>query len=171
MIYGSPSVDTLVLLRQLQVHVMNIRNPLGLKYKIGNKLACLEAAQRFCKDSGLKVDTVLFLDSDMLCVEGTGYWNAFDAHPEAVLLKPADYNTWGGSEGNLWAPLYRALGISEPLVRVMVWSVFVYSLIWDFVLGLQETSQGFVALCISSVLAIVKMRSLSCIGWCFCPMS
>ena len=89
----------------------------GFHYKIGNKLTCLQAALNVCERAELSVDYVLFLDSDMVCLSSDGFMDVFKKDSESVLVKAADYNTWGGEGGTEWSSLYNALGVNPPTVR------------------------------------------------------
>jgi hypothetical protein len=100
-----PAPATRRLLDSLGVRRVTIRNPVSPDYPIGNKVACLGAAE---------ADRVVFLDSDILCIAPLDLERHFAPDFTA---KPADFNTFS-SEPDLWRRLYGRCGLPEPVRRV-----------------------------------------------------
>jgi len=105
-IWGELAPETLELLRQLDVRIEPIVNPIDPDYKIGNKLACFDVPTR--------ADRIVFLDSDILCLRDFGEPDCLQV-PFAA--KPADLRTFAaGAEA--WRPLYAAAGVELPRLRL-----------------------------------------------------
>ena len=100
----SPLVQQLF--SELAVHLVEIDSPFGEEYLIGNKLTAIGVKSRS--------DKILFLDSDMLCLSRINL-GLFSRHD--VLVKPADFNTYGASEAQ-WKCIYQKFNLSLPIERV-----------------------------------------------------
>lgn len=99
--WGKISATSEKLLKQLGVKKVFIENQIDLNYPIGNKISCL----------GIETDAdkIIFLDSDILCV------NEFN--PENFLInsfnaKPADLPTFKN-----WKPVYNLFNLDLPTER------------------------------------------------------
>jgi len=105
-VWGELSADTRTQLREFDVTIVPIANPLDTDYPIGNKLACI--------DVPTAAERIVFLDSDILCLRDFG-------DPEFLRVpfaaKPADLRTFaGGAEA--WRPLYAAVDTALPALRL-----------------------------------------------------
>ncbi len=105
--WGKPAAATLDLLESLGARRVQITNPIGPDYPIGNKLACLNIETA--------ADKIVFLDSDMLCLREFHHTRRFERGFNA---KPADMRTFGAEPGE-WARVYDALGLAFPAVPVV----------------------------------------------------
>lgn len=106
-LWGQPSATALDLLETLGVRQVQITNPIGHHYPIGNKLACLNIET--------SADKIVFLDSDMLCLREFRHSRRFE---RAFNAKPADLHTFGAAPGE-WARVYAAFGLDFPSVPVL----------------------------------------------------
>jgi hypothetical protein len=105
--WGTPAADTLRLLESLDVAVAPIVNPCGLDYPIGNKIPCVDVAP--------DVDHVVFLDSDVVVLNGFDPVRHFGAEFSA---KPADVSrSFRGTTAD-WQRAYALCGVGEPSRRV-----------------------------------------------------
>lgn len=104
--WGELADETRELLQRLGVRIEPIANPIDPDYRIGNKLACLDVPTR--------ASTIVFLDSDILCLRDFG---EPDCLRVGFAAKPADLRTFAaGAEA--WAPLYAAAGVALPDLRL-----------------------------------------------------
>jgi hypothetical protein len=104
--WGTPCEDTLQLLKKLDVRVIQIANPIGTAYPIGNKLACLSIPTTAAKR--------IFLDSDMVALSTFADDACFDA-PFAARLA-AELPCEDGIEQLRCA--FAAAGCTLPEVRI-----------------------------------------------------
>lgn len=100
--WGELAEETRALLQQLGVRIEPIVNPIDPDYRIGNKLACLDVPTR--------AGTVVFLDSDIVCLRDFG---EPDCLRVGFAAKPADLRTFAAS-AEAWAPLYAAAEVALP---------------------------------------------------------
>ena len=105
-LWGQPSNDTLALLSRWNVRCVPIENPIGPDYPIGNKLACLSVPT--------DADKLVFIDSDMLCLQEFRHMPRFE---RAFNAKPADFATYAADE-SAWLPAYAAVGVPLPSKRM-----------------------------------------------------
>ena len=105
-VWGRPSAATLSLLAELGVRLVAIENPIGVDYPIGNKLACLNIET--------SADKIVFLDSDILCLQEFRHEERFDKPFNA---KPADFATFTADSAQ-WRRCYAAMGLSLPSERI-----------------------------------------------------
>ena len=105
--WGTPAADTIRLLESLDVEVATIANPCGVDYPIGNKIPCVDVA--------LGADHVVFLDSDVVVLEGFDPARHFGAEFSA---KPADVSrSFSGTHAD-WQRAYALCGVEAPSRRV-----------------------------------------------------
>ncbi len=104
--WGELSTETLATLDRLGVRIKPVVNPVGPQYGIGNKLACLELVD----EGGRGV----FLDSDILLLRELGHDPSASV---AFAAKPADLQTYSSNPAD-WQPLYAALGMATPTMRL-----------------------------------------------------
>jgi hypothetical protein len=105
-IWGAPAADTIRFLASLDIEVAAIVNPFGTDYPIGNKIPCIDIAAG--------VDHVVFLDSDVIVLEGFDPARHFGAEFSA---KPADLSTFLGTTAD-WRRAYALAGVAESSRRV-----------------------------------------------------
>jgi hypothetical protein len=104
-VWGSVAQPTLALLDRLGVRPIAIANPIDPGFPHANKIACLGAETA--------ADTLVFLDSDMLCLAR----HDFSLAPGArIAVKPADLPAFADEEA--WASVYAAAGRPLPSRRV-----------------------------------------------------
>lgn len=104
-IWGDLAPQTLDLLKELKVRVVEIDSPFGAEYPIGNKLAALSVNTR--------ATTTVFLDSDILCTQG---FDSKELLTEGVSAKPADLKTFDDLDS--WHCAYQQFSIDVPTVKV-----------------------------------------------------
>ena len=104
-LWGVLKPHTRTLLATLNVRLMPIESPFGQDYLIGNKIAAMALPV-----SGAQV---LFLDSDILCLQSI---SSEFAGPPALRAKPADGANWGSPEA--WRAAYGSVQAPVPAWRV-----------------------------------------------------
>jgi hypothetical protein len=105
-VWGELSASTIQVLQALDVRIEPVLNPIDPSYKIGNKLACLGISTR--------AEKIVFLDSDILCLDEFNDEHLFDV-PFAA--KPADLRTFSADVKD-WAPAYAAAGVAPPQLHL-----------------------------------------------------
>lgn len=105
--WGSVSTITQEILSLLNIRTVHIVNNIDEKYPIANKIACL----------GIQTaaEKIIFLDSDILCLQPITINNYFSADFNA---KPADLATFGKNI-NLWQKVYQLFQLPLPHWRVL----------------------------------------------------
>lgn len=104
--WGRPSEITLVLLQDFGVRTVQICNPIGGDYPIGNKIACFSIET--------VADKIIFLDSAILCLSEFHHDKRFHIPFNA---KPADLRTFTTDLGH-WKRVYESVGLLLPETRV-----------------------------------------------------
>ncbi len=105
-VWGRPSSAALDLLAELGVRLVDIENPIGVGYPIGNKLACLNVET--------SAEKIVFLDSDVVCLREFRHEERFDKPFNA---KPADLAP-ATRDLQQWQRCYAALGLPLPAQRM-----------------------------------------------------
>ena len=105
--WGTLSEETLSLIDTLKLRTVPITNPVDQHYGIANKIACL--------DIETEADVLIFLDSDILCLQPFLPENHFHAQFHA---KPADLATFT-KDTALWQKMYDLFQLPLPTWRVI----------------------------------------------------
>ncbi len=100
--WGTLSTTTTALLQQLDIRTVPITNNIDENYPIANKIACLGIAT--------PAEKIIFLDSDILCLQPIILNNYFSADFNA---KPADLATFGKNP-QLWQKVYQLFQLPLP---------------------------------------------------------
>ncbi len=105
--WGTLSPDTLSLIQTLKLRKVLITNPVDQNYGIANKIGCL--------DVETNADLLIFLDSDILCLQYFSPETHFKAQFHA---KPADLATFT-KDTALWQKIYGLFQLPLPTWRVV----------------------------------------------------
>lgn len=106
-------------LESLNVQLVDVDNPIGDDYLIGNKLNCLSATNHSCRT---------FLDTDMIC---TGPIDFPELENNQIAVKPADRKTYGWSDQQ-WKNAYLKFADYRLSEQDMVFSSCFREKMWPY---------------------------------------
>lgn len=101
----APSEAALHFFAELQIRVSSVANEVSEHYSIANKIGCLAIPTT--------ADKIVFLDSDILCMDSFAVGPQFDA---VFAAKPGDHQTFA-RDAATWQQAYNAADVPMPLIR------------------------------------------------------